>query len=478
MATETLFPTGLVSSNNYTSPALGNFNDDPDTTTDYGTWDGNGDTSALLSFDTPTGPPTTGSGLQEFRVAWRKSATGGNAATYSIELYESGVQVAVLATGTIADSTSKEIVSVTWDAASLGTADGSNIEILVLQTGGATGAPGNRRGLELGGVEYNVDYAVSRTVTASTEALDITANAATVNRSRTVVCSPEAVTISANAAAILRVWTADADHFTVDDNTYHLADGYHTEPSAANRNVVCSTEAIAVTANAATVNRTRAVGAASEAIAVAGQAASINRQRGVGATTESVTITEQAATVNRQRGVSAATEEVSVTENAATVNRTRAVSGATEAVSTVTAQAGVNRSRNASAASAAVDVVTADATVNRSRNVGAATEAVTITTGTATIQTGVNRVVTGATEAVEISTAAATVNRARNVACSTEALSVTAAPATVTRIDVSAIVGGGPQPGKRRKPEVRKTLAQQDDELLMQFVEEYMKRAA
>ena len=29
----------------------------------------------------------------------------------------------------------------------------------------------------------------------------------------------------------LPVWTADANHFTVDDNTYHTADGWHIHVS-------------------------------------------------------------------------------------------------------------------------------------------------------------------------------------------------------------------------------------------------------
>ncbi len=159
MATETLFPDGLVSSANYVSPALSDFDDDPDTTTDYGDWDGNGNTDVLLDLPTPTGNPTIGADLQTIRVAVRKAdATGGNTPDWSLEIWEGAVQVAVIATGSLADNTSKQIISGTFNASILGTADGSALQVKVLQTAGATGTPGARRAVEVGGVEWQVDY--------------------------------------------------------------------------------------------------------------------------------------------------------------------------------------------------------------------------------------------------------------------------------------------------------------------------------
>jgi len=158
MSAETLLPDGLVSSANYTSPLLSDFDDNPDTTTDYGTYDGSGNTDVLLDFPTPTGNPTSGAGLQSFTVAVTKNATGGNTPAYSLELWENGLLVSVLATGNLADNTSKQTFSGTWNASSLGTANGSLVQIKMLQTSGGTGTPGNRRGVQVGGAKWDVEY--------------------------------------------------------------------------------------------------------------------------------------------------------------------------------------------------------------------------------------------------------------------------------------------------------------------------------
>ncbi len=159
MATETLFPDGLVSSVNYVSPALSDFDDDPDTTTDYGDWDGNGNTDVLLDFPTPTGNPNIGADLQTIRAAARKvDATGENTPEWSLGIWEAGVLVSVIATGSLADNTDKQIISGTFNANILGTADGSALQVKILQTAGGTGGPTARRGLEVGGVEWQVDY--------------------------------------------------------------------------------------------------------------------------------------------------------------------------------------------------------------------------------------------------------------------------------------------------------------------------------
>jgi hypothetical protein len=96
--------------------------------------------------------------LQEFRVLIRKNASGGNSTTWSLALWENGSQVSVLATGTTT-STSGEVVAGTWNASSLGTADGSLVECRLQQTGGgSSGSGANRRRIEIGAVEWNVVY--------------------------------------------------------------------------------------------------------------------------------------------------------------------------------------------------------------------------------------------------------------------------------------------------------------------------------
>jgi len=164
MAAERLAPDAVLNSGNYTTLNLGDIDEDPDSPDGtFGTWDGNGNTDARVSFGTPATSPTTGAGLQEFRVQIRKSSSGGNSATWSLELWENGVIVgSALATGTVT-STTGVVVSGTWNASSLGTSDGSLVECALIQTGGATGTPGNRRAVEVGAFEWNATVDASST---------------------------------------------------------------------------------------------------------------------------------------------------------------------------------------------------------------------------------------------------------------------------------------------------------------------------
>lgn len=158
MALERQPPNGIFDSTNYTTLNLADIDEDPDSPDgNWGSWDGNGNTICGVDFPTPTGDPNVGADLQEFRVQIRKTSSGGNNADWSLELWENGSQVAVLATGTTT-STTGEVVWATWNALLLGTADGSLVQCKLVQTAGATGQAGNRRGVEVGAVEWNVDY--------------------------------------------------------------------------------------------------------------------------------------------------------------------------------------------------------------------------------------------------------------------------------------------------------------------------------
>lgn len=154
MATETQPPDGVLDSTNYSTLNLGDIDEDPDSPDGaWGTWDGDGNTSCRVSFPTPTGPPTTGTNLQEFRVLVRASAA--RTLGWSLELWENGSQVSVLGTGTTS-STTGEVLARAWDAVSLGTADGSLVECRLVQTSGGSG--GGAAGIEVGAVEWNVTY--------------------------------------------------------------------------------------------------------------------------------------------------------------------------------------------------------------------------------------------------------------------------------------------------------------------------------
>ncbi len=170
MATERQSPDAISVQTNLAG-AVTTIQDDPDAPdTNWQEYGGAGNTICLVTFPTPTGAPTTGAGVQGFRVQIRKDATGDNDPDYSLQLYESGSQVgADLATGTLTDDDLDPgvVVEGTWDAAGLVTADGSAVECRVEQTGGGSGNPSKQRGVEIGAIEWNVDYTVSVAVTAT-----------------------------------------------------------------------------------------------------------------------------------------------------------------------------------------------------------------------------------------------------------------------------------------------------------------------
>lgn len=159
MASETQRPDGSRFDLSNLTGAYTDVDDDPDSPD--GLWlaggDDGTDTICTASFPTPTGNPTTGAGLQEFRVLCRKFITGGTDPTLDIAVYENGTLVSTISTGTSITSESGQVVAATWDATILGTADGSLVEIRV--TGQRSGgSPGDRRSVEFGALEWNVTY--------------------------------------------------------------------------------------------------------------------------------------------------------------------------------------------------------------------------------------------------------------------------------------------------------------------------------
>lgn len=159
MATEVQAPDAILASAGL-SGTVADIDDDPDSPD--GAWltaGQNASTSVRVSFPTPTGNPTAGSGLQEFRVLLRKTATNGGKIddTWAIWLWENGSSVAELASGANVPAAG-QVYAGTWDAASLGTADGSLVEFRVVCTPETSGSPGSRGSIEVGAVEWNVDY--------------------------------------------------------------------------------------------------------------------------------------------------------------------------------------------------------------------------------------------------------------------------------------------------------------------------------
>ena len=157
MANERLAPDSILASSNL-SGSVADIDDDPDspdaswlTTTEGGASD------LRISFPTPSSDPAVGADLQENRWQGRKNAAGGNDPTYSAELWENSALVSTLASGLTVSIATGIVGSATWNASLLAAANGSNVELRLVQTGGHTGKPNNRRYLEIGAVEWNAE---------------------------------------------------------------------------------------------------------------------------------------------------------------------------------------------------------------------------------------------------------------------------------------------------------------------------------
>ena len=154
MATERKAPDVLIVQINL-SGVVEDIQDDPDSP-DVA-WltaiSNNADSIARVSFPTPTGNPTVGANLQEFRVLVRKMGGTGTPEA-RIDLYENGV---LIREGTLQDITTDTVINFTWNANELGTPDGSIVECLVFGKKSGAG-PSARAAIEVGAVEWNVDY--------------------------------------------------------------------------------------------------------------------------------------------------------------------------------------------------------------------------------------------------------------------------------------------------------------------------------
>lgn len=161
MATERQAPDAILLQTNL-SGVVGAIQDDPDSPN--GNWltasGNNANTDVRTSFPNPTGNPTVGVGLQEFRALVRQFDEGQSGTpTARIELWENGILVRAAASDTpVPDG--GVVLSFPWNANELGTANGSLVECKIVGTKSG-GAPSARNTVEVGAVEWNVDYSIS-----------------------------------------------------------------------------------------------------------------------------------------------------------------------------------------------------------------------------------------------------------------------------------------------------------------------------
>lgn len=193
MASQTLVPTSIESHSGFSSaPTVAQVNSDNGT---YATAaSSTADPALRVGFDTPTGPPTTGAGLQTFNAKVRKTTNDfGETPTARLELWETG-GISALATGTdtsVTLNSSDTTVTLTWDASLLATADGSAVECRLVCFAGGSG--GGTRSVDVDYIEWVADYTVgvSGSVSEGVTAADGLATTGTFG-----VTQSEAVTAS------------------------------------------------------------------------------------------------------------------------------------------------------------------------------------------------------------------------------------------------------------------------------------------
>ena len=118
-------------------------------------------TDLRVSFGTPA-TPKIGSGLQEFRALVAK--TDATDPSYSLELWENGSSIRVLATGAVS-TFGGEVVSGTWNANEISTADGSLVECRILGTASVDAT------VVEGAVEWNASVLTGSTLGAVTSGI-------------------------------------------------------------------------------------------------------------------------------------------------------------------------------------------------------------------------------------------------------------------------------------------------------------------
>jgi hypothetical protein len=159
--TEDLAPDStIVSQTTFSETNTANIDDDPDSPdANWALIGGNNVNGAIrVSFPTPTGSPKTGAGLQEFRAELRQQSVGQTGTpTARLDLYETGGSVLQTGTEQNITSESSQVISETWDATLLATADGSAVEVDIVVTKSG-GSPSARESCDIGAVKWVCEY--------------------------------------------------------------------------------------------------------------------------------------------------------------------------------------------------------------------------------------------------------------------------------------------------------------------------------
>lgn len=159
------------------------------------------------------------------------------------------------------------------------------------------------------------------------------------------------------------------------------------EAGAADRTVSCTTETLALSPAAATVNQARGVTCTTEALSLSVNTATVvkDTSRDVTATAEALQLATNTALVTKDADVVAATEALSLGVNTAAVQQARDVAGAVESLQIVESAASISVTRDVSGTTEALSLAANPANLSKTKTITGSTEQMALSVAAATV---------------------------------------------------------------------------------------------
>lgn len=158
------------------------------------------------------------------------------------------------------------------------------------------------------------DLATNVNVLATTDALIITENAATVNAETSISANADTLAITEYAATVNAETSIAANNDALVITEFSATIG-----TTSDTNINATTDALTITEYSATVNAETSISATAEALVTAGYQGDVNLNVSVSANIGSLSLVEYSATIDLDSGISASYDALTLTTYAATV---------------------------------------------------------------------------------------------------------------------------------------------------------------
>ena len=257
-------------------------------------------------------------------------------------------------------------------------------EISGTESGPSTTRPGGSdEGVTIWGVDLDSMFAAAGTeISASTDSLSLTENAATIAVDVNVNASTDTLSLSTHNATVGVVSdveiSAGVDELTLTESAATIA---------VDVNVLASSDDLTLSEFAATIANDVSISASVDAITLSEFAASVANDVNVLAGVDELTLTEAAATVSVDVNVLASTDDLSVTEHQASVANDVAIAASTNALTLTEFQATVETESNTEINASVDELVLTElrASVSVDINIAATVDELSLTTNKALI---------------------------------------------------------------------------------------------